>query len=256
MVAPACGSDLLGPASTSSAPAAASAPTTTTPTPKGGAAVAFPVVACSTAFGTPLPGQAWKASILLAPIATTLVGRVEFYTDGPHSILGPSGWSCVGSTGSDGGTQLAVEPVGGSSPPTSGGPAPGTEGVFATFDSTGRPAGVALVCPFFSIPQWQQREADCNGQKPPGEFSSMPTPDVVSVFDPAGVAGTLASSGGGRGVTGTVVFPQVMPAVTDGVSLDVAVESCSLTNAGLCPTVLADFDVREFPVPAPTGGSA
>ncbi len=211
--------------------------------------MAFPVVACTAGSGNSQPDRGWKASILLAPIPTALVGRVEFYTDGAHSILGPSGWACTASTGSDGAAQLSVEPAGGSGPPETGPPSPGTVGVFATFDTTGRPAGAALVCPYFSIPQWQQREADCNGQKPPGEFSTMPTPDVASVFDPAGVTGTLAGSGGTQAVTGTVIFPQVLPAVTEGVSIDVATESCALTDAALCPTIVSDFDVREFPVP-------
>jgi hypothetical protein len=105
------------------------------------------------------------------------------------------------------------------------------------------------VCPFFTVPSWQQQEANCAPNKPTGEQSSMPTPDVASVTDPAGVVGSLESSGGPIAVTGTVVFPQVVPAVTDGSSVDVAEESCSLPDATLCPTVLSDFDVREFPVP-------
>jgi hypothetical protein len=32
--------------------------------------------------------------------------------------------------------------------------------------------------------------------------------------------------------------------------VDIAVESCSLTDTALCPTILSDFEVREFPVPA------
>jgi hypothetical protein len=50
-----------------------------------------------------------------------------------------------------------------------------------------------------------------------------------------------------------VIFPQ-SKAVTYGSRIDVAVESCSLTASALCPTILSDFDVREFPVPA--GGSS
>ena len=51
-------------------------------------------------------------------------------------------------------------------------------------------------------------------------------------------------------MTGAVIFPQSMPAVTNGSSVDIAVESCSLTDTSLCPTILSDFEVREFPVPA------
>jgi hypothetical protein len=50
-----------------------------------------------------------------------------------------------------------------------------------------------------------------------------------------------------------VIFPQVLPAVTYGSSVSVAEESCSLTDATLCPTVLSDFAVREFPVPSSNG---
>ncbi len=125
--------------------------------------------------------------------------------------------------------------------------------MFATFDNTGNSAGVGLVCRFFTLPSWQQNESDCGGPKPPGEQTSMPTPDVASVSDPVGVIGSLAGSGGFHVVTGTVIFPQVMPAVSQGASVDVAIESCSLTDATICPTVLSDFDVREFPVPSANG---
>ncbi|MGH9080620.1 MAG: hypothetical protein ACRDYE_11215 [Acidimicrobiales bacterium] len=264
MLATACGSNLLGAASSSTLAATAASTTSTTSTTApltGEVAVAFPVVACTTAYGGPLPGQGWKPSILLAPIPTVLVGQVEFYTDGTHSILGPTGWSCTETTTTDGAAGLAVvppgapNPSGASDPSGSGPPAAGSEGVFATFESTGHSAGVDLVCPFFLLPSFQQRDANCNGQMPAGETSSMPTPDVASVSDPAGVVGTLAGSGGTRPVTGAVIFPQVMPALTEGVSIDIAVESCALTHATLCPTVLSDFEVREFPVPSSNGGS-
>ena len=99
------------------------------------------------------------------------------------------------------------------------------------------------------MPKWQQTEAKCTGIKPTGEQSSLPTPDVASVTDPAGAAGSLEGSGGSQPVTGTVIFPQVLPQVTYGSPVQIAVESCSLTDTSLCPTILADFDVREFPVP-------
>jgi hypothetical protein len=256
MAATACGSDLLGPATSSTSSLAAAPGTTSTTAPlTGEVAVAFPVVGCTTADDSQLPGQGWKPSVLLAPIPTVLVGQVEFYTDGTHSILGPSGWACTQTTADDGAIDLAVVPTGTPNPPTPGSPAAGAEGIFATFDTTGRSAGVDLVCPFFTLPSFQQSDANCNGQKPPGEFSSMPTPDITSVLDPAGVVGTLAGSGGDHMVTGTVIFPQVMPAVTDGASVAIAVESCALTKTTLCPTVLSDFEVREFPVPSLNGRS-
>jgi hypothetical protein len=41
----------------------------------------------------------------------------------------------------------------------------------------------------------------------------------------------------------------VQPSVSEGSSLPVAVESCAMSDGSLCPTILSDFEVREFPVP-------
>lgn len=211
--------------------------------------MAFPVVACTTASGAPLGSSGWKPTILLAPIPTALVGTVEFYSDGVHTVLGPSGWTCAQTPPIQGATGLVVYPPGVTDPSLFGNAPVGSEGVFATFAATGTPHGVSLVCPFFTIPQWQQTEAHCTGSKPFGEQSTMPTPDVASVTDPAGVPGSLQGSGGSHPVTGAVIFPQVVPAVTNGDSVNIAVESCALTDSALCPTILTDFEVREFPEP-------
>jgi len=149
-----------------------------------------------------------------------------------------------------GGTTLAVYPANDPMPPTSGPPAPGTEGIFATWASTGSNAGIDLVCPFFTIPSWQVQQAGCSTAKPFGETTNVLTPDVTQVTDPAGVVGSLAGSGGQGAVTGVVLFPQIPSAVQYGSSVAVDAESCSLSDAVLCPTVLSDFEVREFPVPA------
>jgi hypothetical protein len=217
----------------------------------GEVAVAFPVVTCTTAAGGAAGPAGWKPTVLLAPIPTTLVNKVEFYSDGTHTLLGPIGWGCTQTSGAGGAGGLAVYPSTGPAPPQGGPPAPGAQGVFAVFDTTGHVQGIALVCPFFTVPSWQAQEGRCTGTLPNGEQSSMPTPDVASVTDPAGVIGSLEGSGGFGPVTGTVIFPQVEPAVTEGAAVAVAEESCSLPDPSLCPTVLSDFDVREFPAPAP-----
>ncbi len=281
--------------SSSTLSSASSDPTTPTTAPLSNeVAVAFPVVACSTSVvagsgtgtgsgstgtgGTGTGGSGsttstapdstttpstivvrspgWIPSILLAPIPTALVGKVEFYSDGTHTVLAPTGWTCTRTESTDGAPGLVVYPTASPDPPIAAPVAPGAEGVFATFDTTGHAAGIAAVCPFFTVPTWQQQEAKCSGTRPSGEQVSMPTPDVASVTDPAGVVGSLTGSGGQEPVTGTVIFPQITPAVTDGSSIDIATESCSLPQPTLCPTVLSDFDVREFPVPASSATSA
>ncbi len=211
--------------------------------------MAFPVVACTSSNGGSLGTQGWRPSVLLAPIPTALVGKVEFYSDGVHTVLGPTGWTCSQTGSGQVASGLVVYPPGNANPPPGTIPPAGTEGVFTIFDTTGNTQGISLVCPYFTIPSWQRYEAHCSGTKPVGEQTSMPTPDVVAITDPGGVAGTLEGSGGDQPVTGAVIFPQSMPAVADGSSIDIAVESCSLTDSSLCPTILSDFEVREFPVP-------
>ncbi len=274
-----CGSSLLGVTSTTPPPPASTsaAATSATTTPLNGeVAVAFPVVTCTTSVGVtsvgvtsaststtntstttkstvPSGGQGWNPTILLAPIPTALVGKVEFYSDGAHTLLGPVGWICSVVQANQGAAGMAVYPPGNPNPPVDGSPPAGTEGVFAAFDSTGRAQGVARVCPFFAVAAWQLQVAHCSGTKPTGEEATMPTPDIASVTDPAGVIGSLESSGGVEPVTGAVIFPQVASAVSYGTAVNIAEVSCSLVDAALCATILSDFEVREFPVPTPVG---
>ncbi len=254
-----CGSDLLGPATTTPAPTSTSTASTTSTTAPltGEVAVAWPVTACQNGAGGPAGPQGtttWKPSVILAPIPTALVGKVAFYSDGVHTVLAPTGWTCVEATSPQGATELAVYPSQNPAPPAPGAPTPGTEGVYASFDTTGHTSGVALVCPFFTIPSWQARSASCPPGKPPGEQSTSATPDIVAVTDPSGVAGSLPASGGSLAVTGVVLFPQTTAATSYGSPAAVAAESCALSDPTLCPTVLSDFEVREFPVPVGTGG--
>jgi len=253
-----CGKSLsaiVGSTSTTQNPdvVAGASPSTTPPGPSGEVAVAFPVAACTSGFGVPLTNQGWKPSVLLAPIPTALVGKVEFYTDGTHTLLGPEGWNCSTWSAALGATGLAVYPSNLPAPAANTPVQAGDEGIYADFDTTGRSAGVTTVCPYFTIPGWQKQEAGCTGSPPAGEQTAMPTPDVASITDPSGVTGTLEGSGGPHAVTGVVIFPQLVPAVTNGSAVAIAEESCSLVETSLCPTVISDFEVREFPVPAARG---
>jgi hypothetical protein len=286
-----CGSTLLGTSTGVATTSTTSGSTTSTTVPVNGeVAVAFPVVACTDPAygGVPIKSSSgWNPTILVAPVPTSLAGKVTFYTDGLHTLLGPSGWTCSqvtpGASGQSsspttttiigygastttttnpgdtsgqsaaiaarGSTTLAVYPPNDPVPPTSGAPMPGAEGIFATYATTGSPAGVQLVCPFFTIPSWQSQSAGCSTTKPAGELTNALTPDVTAVADPAGVVGSLAASGGQTTVSGVVLFPQIPSAVSYGSPVAVAAESCSLEAASLCATVLSDFEVREFPVP-------
>jgi hypothetical protein len=282
-----CGSSLLGTTASTgltSSSGPSGSPSTTVPV-NSEVAVAFPVVACTDPGGSAIRSRSgWSPTILLAPVPTSLVGKLTFYTDGVHFLLGPTGWTCAlttpgtggpqattttpstdqtgatipsaapasgqnGAIAAAGGTTLAVYPSNDPVPPTSGPPAPGAEGVFATYATTGATAGVSLVCPFFTIPSWQSQSAGCSTTKPFGETTEVRTPDVTQVTDPPGLVGSLAASGGQGAVTGVVLFPQIPSAISYGSPIAVAGESCSLADASLCPTILSDFEVRELPVP-------
>ncbi|HEY5109244.1 MAG TPA: hypothetical protein VII96_06495 [Acidimicrobiales bacterium] len=288
-----CGSSLLGSTSSTGVTSSSTTPggTSSTTVPVNGeVAVAFPVIACTDpAYGGSAikASSGWNPTIILAPVPTSLVGKVTFYTDGVHTLLAPSGWTCAlvqqdssgqgtstttttsangdsttttiqlgvptsgqgAAIGAQGATTLAVYPSNDPNPPTTGPPAPGTEGVFATWATTGSNAGVDLVCPFFAIPSWQSQSAGCSTTKPSGELTNALTPDVTAVADPAGVVGSLAASGGQAVASGVVLFPQIPSAISYGSPIAVAAESCVLSNPSLCPTVLSDFEVREFPTP-------
>ena len=232
--------------------AGGSAPTTVPV--NGEVAVAFPVITCTDPAngGSAIKASSgWNPTIIVAPVPTSLVGKVTFYSDGVHTLLAPSGWTCalvqrdasgqgISTTtteGTGGGsattttqlgvptsgqgaaistpdsTTLAVYPSNSPNPPTTGPPAPGTEGVFATWATTGSNAGVDLVCPLFAIPSWQTQSAGCSTNKPSGELTNVLTPDVIAVIDPAGVVGSLAASGGQTVASGVILFPQIPSAM-------------------------------------------
>lgn len=291
-----CGSSALLGSSNSTTVTSSTVPsaTTTTVPTNGEVAVAYPVVPCADgAHGNTTPGfsTGWKPTILLAPVPTSLVGKVTFYSDGVHTVLAPKGWTCssvasgpsatssptttttaassvattttipsVANVGQNaaislgGGVTLAVYPSSNPIPPVQGPPSAGTEGVFATFASTSTNAGIDLVCPYVTLPAWQSETARCATTKPTGEQSSSLTPDVTGVTDPQGLMGGLAGSGGSFAVTGVVIVPQDTAALSYGNPVTVAAESCSLSDSTLCPTILTDFEVREFPVPVSTRG--
>jgi hypothetical protein len=295
LVGTGCGSSLFATTTGTDSPSTTASPPTTTAPTVNGVAVGIPVTGCTAV--TPnssgsgdqgsVPGSVpgsepttgandgqgpggrsggaqggsgstgWRPAFMLAPVPTALIGLLEFYSDGVHTVLAPNGWTCATLTPSQQETELVVYPANDPDPPTSGTPAAGSQGVFAFFDTTNQPQGVSIVCPFFTVPSWQQREALCvSGHTPSGEQTSMPTPDVAAVTDPAGVFGTLWGSGGPHAVSGVVIFPQVMPAVQQGDGINVVEESCSLTTPTLCPTILSDFEVREFPVPSGAASGA
>jgi hypothetical protein len=217
--------------------------TTTTPEPAAGTTV-LPVGTCFQTFGAPSAGPAWVPTQLAGAVPPHMASQLEFFSVGTETELGPRGWSCAQLTGADGSAGMDVYPPGQPNPTLSSAePDSGTQIIAATFDYTAHVPGVDLACPYF--PKVASANEPCPGPIPAGEQVHQLTPDVVTITDPAGVKGALAGAGGSIAVTGIMIVPQA-PNLN---GVDIAEESCSLTVATLCPSILQDFLVRQLPVP-------
>jgi hypothetical protein len=140
---------------------------------------------------------------------------------------------------------MDVYPTGQANPTTTSAPTDaGSQIISATFDYTAHVPGVDLACPYF--PTEASTNEPCPNSVPSGEQVHQLTPDVVTINDPVAVKGYLNGSGGKIAVSGEMIVPQA-PNLPNGVSI--AEESCSLSESTLCPAILEDFLVREFPVP-------
>jgi hypothetical protein len=204
--------------------------------------------------GTGFPGAgsgtAWRPTSLVAAVPASLVGKVALYSGGDASVLGPTGWTCSQLLAADGSSSIAVYPPG-TPDPTTTSPTAGASLVDVQFDYTGHVPGTDLVCPYFP-PADPSQYAGCQTTPPSGEVGTKLTPDIVSITDPVGVKGTLAGSGGSQAVRGALIVPHVQTG--SAASINVAQESCSLPSAqaNLCPAILTDFEIRDFPAPPTT----
>ena len=194
--------------------------------------MAFPVVACTTSTGRPLASQAdgsppscwhrfrppWSARWSSTPTACTPCSarRLVLLADGRE----PGGHRAGGLS-----ARHLHPPVAGTIP------AAGSEGIFATFADTGNRPGHRPGVPVLHhslvaagrgalLGQQAGRRADIDAH--PRRRRRSPTRPASPGHSKDPVV-TMP-------VTGAVIFPQSMPAVTDGSSVDVAVESCSLTD--------------------------
>ena len=219
-------------------------PITTTPTTAMGPTV-LPVGTCAQTSGGPSTGPAWVPTQLGGAVPSAIASQLEYYSVGTETALGPRGWSCAQLAATDGSSALDVYPPGQPNPITSSSQVgQGAQIVAADFDYTGHGPGVQLACRYF--PHVASADQPCSTSVLQGEQVHQITPDVVTITDPAGVKGSLEGSGGPGAVTGLMIIPQA-PNVAGGVG--VATESCSLTNAELCQSILQDFLVRQLPVP-------
>jgi hypothetical protein len=202
----------------------------------------LPVNPCSVSYGAPVPGRVWQPTQLTAEISPSLKGKIAFYSTGTETILAPVGWVCTALVAADGGSSVAVAPLGQRST-ESGSANTDSYSVTALFDYTGHGPGMDLVCPYFPPPD-AAKDPGCETTKPAGEVPAPITNDILSITDPAGVRGHTHAS------VGVLIYPKVHAYAS--ASVNIAEETCSLSTMVLCPAILSDFQIREFPVPVPS----
>jgi hypothetical protein len=209
--------------------------------------VAVPVVACQAVSGVSPSPEAGIPRLLATTMSKASSKRLNFYSNGVITVLGPKGWACTSLFAADGSQSLAAFPPG-QADPSSGDAPSNSQGVIGRVDFTGHGPGFALACGLFpNAPAVKNfgNNAGFSCSPSASETVDRPTPDVAIFHDPPNVKGSGDLSGGPNPVSGVVLLPQSDPGNTGNVSK----ETCALTtrDSDLCNAVVSDFVVREFP---------
>lgn len=210
--------------------------------------LAVKVVSCRIQFGAPGSTPSWSPSSLPVNLPARTAARVNFYSDGLVTVLGPKGWACSGLEAADGGASLSVFPTSQADPLSSDHPPATSAGVTVRLDYTGHGPGAEVVCALFPGTQAASLANATGGcpAVPHAEAVQHPTADVATFVDPAGVQGSGEPSGGRNVSSGVVIFPQLHP---EPGSVNVAKATCTLpsASASLCGPILGDFVARGLP---------
>ena len=215
--------------------------TTTTTTTRAAGTSVVPVIPCSLTTGFDSGGPSWIPTQLPANVPPSMKGKLDLYSTGAASVLAPAGWACSALDAADGGRSIDVTPPGQNSdePPSL------AQSIDATFEYTGHGPGMDVVCPYFP-PTNPSTYAGCTTSPPAGETVQHLTPDIVLLNDPTGFGGSKYA------MTGVLIYPDGSSQPTT--SVNVSEERCTLATPKLCPTILGDFQVREFPAETENSG--
>jgi hypothetical protein len=202
-------------------------------------------VVCPTTYGVQPAGTPNLPSTVAESIPSSLVNQVALYTDaqGQMQILAPTGWACAATIGADGSSELAGFPEGQPNPTTDRA-APDT-GEQVVGSQTGGCAGClySQVTPLFTAAA-KQCAIDYAGTP-----SQCPVPyaresidplgnGIVGFFDPPGVRGSGAGSGGAYPANGVVTYHPATPGPQPSY-----IETCTLPDSehSLCTASLDKF---------------
>jgi hypothetical protein len=196
------------------------------------ATVQVPVKACPTTYA--IPGQHFKrpARATLALTAKEASVLVAWAGGGTPIVLAPRGFACTALVGADGGVHVQVAPA--------GVPGAAETGPAVDVEVEGACVGciTSVVCGVFPTAS-RDNGIPCKTPRPARERVVRLLPTVRAFFDPPGVTGTGAPSGGHLAAVGAVVYVPDRSAFAARVT-------CTLerADAGSCQSIIADFLTR------------
>lgn len=214
--------------------------------------VMLPSVECPTTFGIDKPGPPRPLSLLPEiPESTTSLAS---YTDKLHFVVvaAPVGWNCHAIDAADGNASVLVTPPG-TSPTTFSQPfiRDTREGVGAYIASRGTGSVPDLLCavmPDVIDPHWSGRPCP---SRPAAELVLRDNPVAAEFYDPPGIVGDGAPSGGSYRAMGRVIDLPAPGSTSDGA----ASVTCTLPqpDAGVCDVIIVSFAPYGTFYPIPGG---
>ena len=206
----------------------------------------LPSVDCPTTYGMTNPGSPGPVTRLPQP--PDVNGSMASYTDALHNIavIGPAGWNCHATDAEDGNVSIMVTPPGtDAAAPSQPFIRDTREGIDAFIASAGTGSVPYLLCPVMPdvvSPTWTG--VPCP-QRPPAETVIRDNPVAAEFYDPPGVVGDGAPSGGSYQAVGRMLENPAQGDEPQGA----AAVTCTLPAQPV--GLLCDDVVVEF---APYGG--
>ncbi|HTC69447.1 MAG TPA: hypothetical protein VK662_07760 [Acidothermaceae bacterium] len=206
----------------------------------------LPSVDCPTTYGIANPGS--PGPVTLLPDPPDANERMATYTDALHNIavIGPAGWSCHAVDAADGNVSIMVTPPGVPSDSMSQPFIRDTrEGIHAFIASAGTGSVPDLICavmPDLVAATWNGRPCP---EKPATETVIRDNPVAAEFYDPPGVVGDGAPSGGSYQAVGRMLDDPAHGGQPEGA----ASVTCTLPRQAV--GTVCDDVVVEF---APYGG--
>jgi hypothetical protein len=212
----------------------------------------LPNVDCPTTYGIRIPGSPGPVTQLPKP--PDVNDSMASYTDALHliAVIGPAGWNCHATDAQDGNDSIMV------TPPGTDAAAPSQpffrdtrEGIHAFIASAGTGSVPYLLCPVMPdlvSPTWSG--VPCP-QRPGAETVIRDNPVAAEFYDPPGVVGDGAPSGGSYQAVGRMLENPAQGDQPQGA----AAVTCTLPAqpvGTLCDDVVVEFAPyggRFYPIP-------